>query len=399
MRSTEQRSDNLLVSIGFATFVVIGLNGGLMGVAWPSVRDTFGVGDGAYGAMAMVATLGSLAITFYSGKLTERFGIGPLLIASGGVGALGYLGYALAPTWWALVLSGLVAGIGLSAINPGINTHFATRESAGRMNWLHACFGLGATLGPIVMTAILRAELSWRWAYILLVAIYALLAAGFGLTLKRWPPATRTRRPNSDEQASAQGRATWTLAVVSLSALLFFTFTGMEAAAGQWPYTLFTEGRSIDPALAGMWISGYWMSMTVGRVFFGFVADKAGTTLLVRLCLGGVIGGAVLIWAATVPWLGLVGLVVCGFCLAPLFPLLTSNTPERVGEAHAANAIGYQITAVKLGLAAVPALGGVLAARWGVDTIGPFLAAVSIVSFLLHEATIRASSRSGNAQT
>ena len=64
------------------------------------------------------------------------------------------------------------------------------------------------------------------------------------------------------------------------------------------------------------------------------------------------------------------------------------HSPNLLAAGHAANAIGYQITAVKLGLAIIPALGGVLAENLGVESIGPFLLAVSIVVFLLHEATL-----------
>ncbi|MBN1641371.1 MAG: MFS transporter [Anaerolineae bacterium] len=394
--------NRLLVGIGFATFIVFGLNAGLMGVAWPSIRDTYGVGDDAYGAMTMIATVGSLAITFGSGSLIERLGIGLLLLGSCLLGAAGYVGFALAPSWWAAVALQLVAAIGIAAINPGINTYFATHHSAGRMNWLHACFGLGATLGPMAMTGILSAGHSWRWGYAGAALTYLLLGASFAWTLHAWPrtggrPDARppVPDPGEEQRADAPGpraRPTWALPAVWLSAALFFTFTGVETSTGQWPYTLFTEARGIDPRTAGIWISAYYMSMTVGRAFFGVVVDRMRASVVVRLCMGGAIAGALLIWVGSAPALGFAGLALTGFCVAPLFPVLTSNTPQRLGRAHAARAIGYQITAVKLGLAAIPALGGVLAARWGTATIGPFLFAIAVAAFLLHEAAERTAS-------
>ncbi len=126
--------------------------------------------------LAASSTLGSLTITFRSGTLTYRLGIGTLLLASCIVGGLGYLGYALAPTWPVVVLSRLVAGVGIASINPGINTYFAANESAGRMNWLHACFGLGATIGPVVMSSLLSAGHSLRWGRVVVAVAYGLLA-------------------------------------------------------------------------------------------------------------------------------------------------------------------------------------------------------------------------------
>jgi fucose permease len=385
----EENPDNWLTGVAFLTFVGFGFSAGLMGVAWPSIRDTFGVGDDAYGAISLVSMVGSLAVTAYSGQLLERFGVGTVLLVSFIVGSLGTLGYAAAPVWGMIVVFGLVTTIGTASINPGINTYFATHESAGRMNWLHACFGLGATVGPSTMTLILNAGLSWRWAYVVVGIINGLLGLCFALTLRRWPgPQTGQR---AAERASRQsGKRTWALPAVWLSAALFFVFTGMEGASGQWPYTLFTEGRGVEPSIAGAWISVYWASMTVGRLFFGLVVDKVQTSLLIRTCMGAVVVGAALMWASPVPGLGFAGLALTGFCLAPLFPVLTSNTPQRLGTEHAADAIGYQITAVRLGLALIPALGGVLAENLGVGSIGLFLLAISVVMFLLNEAAVRA---------
>jgi fucose permease len=239
------------------------------------------------------------------------------------------------------------------------------------------------------MSSLLKARFSWRGGYAIVVVAYVLLAACFGLTLKRWPQAVRSPGPTSQASPKAQDEDTLKLPVVWLSILLFFTFTGMEASSAQWSYTLFTEGRGISAQTAGLWVSVYWASMTLGRVFFGIVADKVRVAWLVRICMGSVLLGALLIWSATAPALAFLGLALAGFALSPLFPVLTSDTPNRLGSEHAANAIGYQITAVKLGLAAIPALGGVLSERLGVESIGPFLFAVSVAMILLHEGTER----------
>ncbi|MBN1582833.1 MAG: MFS transporter [Anaerolineae bacterium] len=388
----EKKSDNVLVGIAFLTFIGFGLNAGLMGVTWPSMRDTFGVGDDAYGVLTIASMIGSLVITFYSGTLIERFGTGILLLLSCVIGGLGFLGHAVVGTWGAIIALKLVTAAGTALLNPGINAYFATHESAGRMNWLHACFGLGATLSPAAMTRLLASGASWRLGYALVGVSYFVLAVAFGLTLRRWPGM------QSGEQASgpAPGRAPNTLAkrtlalpAVWLSLAMFFAFTGMESSSGQWSYTLFTEGRGIDAAAAGAWVSVYWACMTVGRIFFGIVVGRIKASMLVRLCMAGVVLGASVIWLVPLPMVGFAGLALTGFCLAPLFPVLTSNTPQRLGSEHAAKAIGYQITAVKLGLALIPALGGVLSEQVGVEAIGPFLFILSLVMLFLHEATQR----------
>jgi len=179
------------------------------------------------------------------------------------------------------------------------------------------------------------------------------------------------------------------LPAVWFSVLLFCTFTGFETSAGQWSYTLFTEGRGVAPEIAGRWASAFWGSMTVGRIVLGLVVDRLPTEPLARICMLGAVLGAALFWWAPLPWVGLLGLIVMGLCLSPLFPVLTSATPQRLGKAHATDALGYQMTAVRLGLAAFPALGGVLVAHVGVSSLGPYLLITAIAVVILNELTTR----------
>lgn len=398
---SKRSPDALIVGIAFCSFVAVGFNAGILGVAWPSIRDTFGISLDAIGALFFASTIGALAVSLSSGPLIAQVGLGPLLTSGCIIGAVGYLGFALAPTWWVMILLGLITSVGTSIIIVGLNTYFAIGQSARLMSWLQACFGLGATLSPVVMARIINAGVSWRWGFALVLVPYAALALWYGSTLQRWRLAEQTSNPASrsatvrrtttaraDPAAKVRARDTLRLPIMWLSMLLLFTTTGVEGSAAQWPYTLFTEARSIDPGVAGLWVSIYWASMTVGRIVFGIVADRIGAVPLLRLTMGGVICGAALIWWNISAGLSFLGLALTGFSLSPLFPVLTSSTPERLGAEHAANGIGFQQAAVRLGLAAIPALAGVLAEALGMEVIGPFLFAVSIVMFLLHEATL-----------
>ena len=395
----QKQSNTLLISIAFLSFIVMGLSAGLSGVAWPSIRATFGLSLDAIGTLMLLSTVVSLLLSFNSGSLINKIGLGSLLMFSGIIGGMGFAGYAIAPAWWMVILFGIIASVGSTLINAGVNIYFATTISASLMNWLHACFGLGATLSPIMLTLLLNRGYSWRWGYGFIALTYAVLAVGFGRTLKHWSGSESTLETNSDAPPQMRSRDTLRLPSVWLSIALFFTFTGMESSAGQWPYTLFTEARAIAPSVAGFWTGFYWASITLGRVFFGIVGNRVKTHSLIRACMGTTICGAALIWWPIPEWwaisewhqlrqaLSFLGLALIGFSGSPLFPMLTSNTPTRLGTAHASNAIGFQITAVRLGLSVVPTLGGILAEAFGLEILGPFLFTLAIVMFLLYEFT------------
>lgn len=383
-----------MIGIAFASFIAVGFNAGLMGVSWPSIRDGFDLSQDAIGALLLVSTIGALAVSINSGALVANVGLGRLLASASAVAALGFLGFALAPTWAAAIALSFGAAAGTAALIAAMNTFFAMSQSARLMNWLQACFGLGAALSPLAFSRLIESGYSWRVGYTAVVFLYLGLAVAFGLTHRQWQISqhasdSQAQEQDTDAPVIARSSATLRLLAVWLSLLLFFSFTGMEGSAAQWPYTLFTEARSIDPRVAGLWISIFWTTITVGRVFFGVVINHIGTIPLVRTSMAGVTLGSALIWWNPSHLVSFLGLALVGFASSPQFPVLTSDTPRRVGTQHAANAVGFQLASGRLGLAVVPALGGVLAVAYGLEIIGPFLFLVAAATFLLHEATVR----------
>jgi MFS family permease len=84
------------------------------------------------------------------------------------------------------VLFGLSAGAVDAALNAYAARHFGVRQ----VNLMHAAYGIGAATSPLIVTAVIGMGRSWRWAYITVMAIQALLAALFAGTLRRWRDAS-----------------------------------------------------------------------------------------------------------------------------------------------------------------------------------------------------------------
>jgi fucose permease len=135
-----------------------------------------------------------------------------------------------------------------------------------------------------------------------------------------------------------------------------------------------------------VWISVYWASLTIGRIIFGIVVSHVNVDVLLRTCMGFAIVGTVLVALNVAP---LLALALMGLVLAPIFPSLIATSPGRFGPEHTADAIGLQVAAAVLGGALLPAVVGVLAARLGLEVVGPCLVLLACVLFGLHEVLIR----------
>ncbi len=389
-----KKTSLLLMTIAYLAFVSLGLPDGLLGVAWPSIYTTFGVPVTSLGVLLMAMTSGFLLSSFNSGQIVARVGVGGLLLGSSLLVTLSLTLYALTPSWWGAIGAAALMGMGGGAIDSGLNAYAAAHFRERHVNWLHACYGLGAMLGPLLMTVILSGGGSWRWGYGLVGAVLALMALSFAATRHMWnEPTTSEQTGAAQPAAPARMGEVLQRPLVWLGIVAFFIYTGLEVSAGQWAYTLFTEGRGIDAEAAGVWVGIYWGSLTVGRLVSGVLVERLGARRLLRSSMVLALGGALLLWLNLLPLVSFVGLALIGFALAPIFPLLVAQTPGRLGAGHATHAIGFQIAAANVGSSVLPALAGGLAQWLGLEVIGPFVLVLAVALLLLHEGLLASDRR------
>lgn len=381
-----KRRAALLVGLSYIAFVSLGLPDGLIGVGWPSIRASYNLPLDALGALVSTFTVGYLVSSFSSGAVLAHFGVGKLLPLSCLATAASLLAYGLSPVWWLMVAFGVVSGLGAGAIDAGLNTYAANHFDTRTVNWLHACFGLGSTTGPLVMTAVLQAGQSWRFGFLIVGTAQLLLALCFWLNRTRWGDVQPAQNTTGPRQAAAPVFRTLRLPLVWVSIALFVIYTGTEVAVGQWVYSLLTEARGVSPVSAGVVVSTYWASLTAGRVVFGGLAgSRIPLSVMLRACFLTIVVGAALVWAPVANVASFAGIMLMGFALAPLFPSLIATTPARFGPQHTANAVGFQIAAASVGGAGLTSLVGVLAGKFGLEVLGVTVFLSSLLLYGLYE--------------
>ena len=266
MRHIEK--DNLttfwLLVLAFVAFISLGLPDGLLGVAWPGVRKDFAQGVDAMGIVLLFGLGGYLLSSFFSGFLTKNLGIGVLLAGSCGSIAITLFVYALVPIWPLFILFTALSGAGAGGIDAGINNYVVTNFSPRVMQWLHASFGIGITLGPIVMTIAIGATSKWQIGYLYVAIAQGVLAVVFFATRDIW----KDKKSSESSETQRISQATIGSTLINLptifSMLLFFLYTGVELGFGLWIYTLLTESRAVDPQIAGVITGGYWQCLPLG---------------------------------------------------------------------------------------------------------------------------------------
>lgn len=368
-----------LILLAFIAFIALGLPDGLLGVGWPSIRTGFSIPLDAIGMLLIASVVGYMTSSFLSGFLLSRIGVGSVLAGSCLLTGLTLIGFTLVPQWWMMVVLGVFAGLGAGAIDAGLNTYIAAHFGEGVMQWLHACWGIGITTGPIIMTVGLRNLNTWRFGYQVVGGFQLALAVCFGLTLAMWSqkgaPSSNEAKKRLTDYKTPMGETlrqprSW------LSVLLFFLYVGGEGGLGIWTYSLLTESRGVDKTLAGLFAGSYWLTFTIGRITAGVVAKRVGiNNLVLGGLVGALLGSGLLLWNPFI-MANVIAVAIIGISIAPIFPAMMSGTSARVGEHYAANTIGMQMAAAGLGTAVIPSLMGVLARQFSLEVIPVCLLAV-----------------------
>ncbi|HEY8926815.1 MAG TPA: MFS transporter [Polyangia bacterium] len=343
--------------LSYVGFVSLGLPDTILGASWPAIRSDLRLPLPAAGSAVMVTMVGIVSSSAASGWVRARFGTATVLIASTLLAAIALLVGAMAPSWSVFLVGALIAGLGGGAIDASLNHLVARRHSARHMNWLHACWGVGASLTPMLVAWLLKRGLSWRWPYAILACVELVLSAAFLANRRGW--ADDDQPPPS---ATAAERLGGPRGAMAASVALFALYGGVEASAGLWATSLLTMTRGASPATAGAMVAVYWGALTIGRFVLGASVHRLGPLRLLRFAArGAVVALGLLALPGTPLWFWGAALAALGFALAPIYPVTMHDTASRFEEAGA-RLVGYQVAACSVGVAVLPGLIGVIGA-------------------------------------
>lgn len=380
----KQEMSRFLLIIAFVAFISLGLPDGLLGVAWPSMHESFGVPVNSMGFLILGGTLGYVVSTFVSGKLVRLMGVGRLLSLSCFLTASALFGYTISPAFPLTIALGFVSGLGAGAIDAGIN-NYISHHYRKMLFLLHAMFGIGTTIGPLIMNTALNLA-TWRAGYWVVGAFQVILAITFFFTAKRWDDEkTSDEDAPKPEQKHAKLRETIRLPLVWMSMAFFLIYTGIEVNVGQWSYTIMTEARGVDTNTAALFIGLYWGFFTFGRFVSPIIVSWISERRFMQLGMIGIVVGTFVLWL-NIPTLSLLALPLIGFALAPIFPAMVGSTQDRLPEEHVNNAIGFQIGMAGFGAGILATSGGFVAQVLDLNAITLMNFLVACAIFALYEA-------------
>lgn len=375
----------------YLAFISLGLPDSLLGVSWSMMQTEFGARLETAGLLFMTIAGGTIISSFVSGAILKRFGTGIVTFISCFMTAAALLGFYYAPSLIWLFLFAIPLGLGAGAVDAGLNNYVATHYKAHHMSWLHCFWGIGATMGPVIMAQFISEQNSWRYGYFAIAGLQFALVVILFFTLPLWKKVAENSKINATNEPvemndriaeDAKHQKPMQIRGVKLALVSFLFYCGAEATMGLWGSSFLVNVKGLSVDVAAKWVSLYYAGITIGRFITGFITLRMGSQLLIRIGQITALAGTILLLLPLPSIFSMIGFILIGLGLAPIFPCMLHETPARFGKDHSQTIMGYQMAVAYTGSTFLPPLFGFIAAH---STIGifPFVVAGFVAIMLL----------------
>ncbi|HLG61360.1 MAG TPA: MFS transporter [Ktedonosporobacter sp.] len=322
----------LLLSTLFLVYVSCGIIAMLPGPALPVLAAHTDVPLDITGWIFTANALGFALGVMISGILSTRINSKYLLMI--GVSVIGIAAIIIPWTHiFALLLAAqFIAGIGFGAVDVGINViatltfHNVLGEI---LNTLHSAFGLGALIGPLLLSLSLKFVNESIWAFAAGTVI-ALIA--FVLLVPQHIPAIVRQNPPSEQQSMPSRSRVLAHAALWFMALQMFLYVGAETSFSGWVATATSQSAKVSLVIAAPTAAMFWLGLTSGRLLGAQLLKHAQLNenrLLYLSFIGGGLSGLLVAVFTGQLWLDFAASLLMGLFLGPIFPGIIAIASRR----------------------------------------------------------------------
>jgi fucose permease len=368
----------LLLIIIYIAFISLGLPDSMFGAAWPSIRMDLSMPLSGAGLVSFIVAGGTIVSSLLSGKLIKKLGTGKLTLISVFMTAMPLLGFAFSHNYLTLCLLGIPLGLGAGAVDAGLNNFVALHFSARHMSWLHCFWGVGATAGPVIMSAAISRSGKWQNGYLIVAIIQISLVIILLLSQPIWNKFKESQAEAAEVKEAEDGNVL-KLPGIFPAMIGFFCYCALESTTGLWGASYLVQSKGISAGIAAGWVSMFFLGITVGRFINGLFTLKFSNPVLIR-------AGQVIIGLGTLvlllfqhSYFNLVGLVLIGMGCAPIYPSMLHETPERFGKNNSSSLMGLQMAFAYVGATVIPPVLGLIMGKAGMQLYPLFILILLVI--------------------
>ena len=356
----------LLLVVIYMSFISLGLPDSMLGAAWPMIYPTIGADVSMAGFISMTACIGTVISSLSFSRIARRFSTRVITAVSIFVTSFALFLMSKATSIYMMLPISLLLGLGGGCVDSALNNYVSLHYSTGAMSFLHGFWGVGTTIGPILLGILIPLGYTWRTGYVSLSAIQGVILFLSILAFPLWKQKEKEYKEEgvSEDDIKVVGTKEAIKRNGAIFALLgFFAYCALENTIMVWNATYMVSGGLLESKAASFSSLFFW-GMTIGRIMTGFVANKFGDAFMNRV--GGVVLILAIILTPIVPveffW---IVLLLLGLGCAPFYPMMMHQTPRLYGVDASPSLIGLQMASAYVGSTLSPPVFGFISKYLG----------------------------------
>ncbi|KIY70509.1 MFS general substrate transporter [Cylindrobasidium torrendii FP15055 ss-10] len=378
-----KKKQRRLANIQFAAicfmFFVEGWNDGTTGPLLPTMQEHYNIGFTLVSMLFVFACIGFILGACLNVWINEKVGFGKATVFASMFQIVAYALASPAPPFPVIVLGYFLAGFGISIQNAQGNGFVGSlkEHKTTCLNIMHGMYGAGAFVAPLVSTPFSKMP-HWSYHYIISTGL-AVLNTTILILVFKGKRQEELLADAGQEPAEAEDtvganiyRAFLSLPSVHLMSLFAIIYVGTEVTLGGWIVTFIINERSGGKS-SGYISSGFFGGLTVGRLALIWVSKKIGERRVVFLYAFAAIALELTIWFVPSIIENAVAVSFIGILLGPMYPILVGHAAKILPRWLFTGSVGWISGIGFSGSAALPFITGLLASKFGIKSLQPFI--------------------------
>ena len=374
----------LILAVIYVSFISLGLPDALLGAAWPKMVTEFDVPVSYAGAISMIIAFGTIVSSLQSDRLTRKVGTGMVTAVSVGITALALFGFSISHSFLALCLWAIPYGLGAGSVDASLNNYVALHYKAKHMSWLHCMWGIGASVGPSIMGAVLTGGASWNMGYRVISIIQVVLTAILIFSLPKWQKRT-DQLEDTPQGKPLTLREIFRIPGAKEIMICFFCYCAVEQTTMLWASSYLTMMKGVAAQTAATFAGMFCIGITIGRGINGFIAMKLTDAQMIRMGMGIILAGILIMFLPLGEVCSLIGFSLIGLGCAPVYPCIIHSTPAHFGAERSQALIGVQMASAYVGTLLMPPLFGLIADHVSIGLLPAYLLILLALMAVMHE--------------
>lgn len=372
----------LLLLIIYLIFISLGLPDSVLGSSFPAIAENLRISSDQAGYIGLVVSCCTILSSFCADRLVKKFHTKRVISYSILLTILGLVGFSFVRQGYAFLfyLCAIPLGLGAGCIDSALNNYVSLHYKAIHMNWLHCCWGVGASISPFIISSFIdssNGSSGWdRGIFVIAMVQLGICILSF-LSFPLWKK-TEAKEETKEEIPDVRISSFLKNPVFYLSLLGFFCYCGIETTLGNWGGSYFCYAIGFDTKTAAFLDSMFYLGITLGRFVCGPLSLKVKEKNMMRVGETFLVLGCILSMLRINQATAIAGYLFLGLGCAPIYPAIIRSTVYRFSKSASLKMISMEMAIAYLGNVTISPLFGLVA-----KNIGDFSILVYFVVVLL----------------